>query len=63
MPSAITQAANAVTAPATAVTGISRPRIQTLPCIMNGRGMSGSVMRSHTIEALASPKAIRMPKL
>ena len=31
--------------------------------IMNGRGMSGSVIRSHTIDAFASPKAIRMPKL
>ena len=39
-------------APTTEVSGISRPRIQTLPFIMNGRGMSGSMMRSQMIDGL-----------
>ncbi len=49
--------------PTTDVSGISLPRIHTLPFIMNGRGMSGATMRSHTTEAWVSMNAIRMPKL
>ena len=34
-----------------------------LPFIMNGRGMSGATIRSHTTDACVSMNAIRMPKL
>ena len=61
MPSATTQAANESTTPTTEVTGISRPPIQTLPFIMNGRGRSGSEMRSQMIAAWVSMNAIRIP--
>ena len=47
------QAANVPIPPTTAVIGMRRPRIRTLPGMRYGRSRSGSLMRSATIAACA----------